>query len=331
VALYPRNFNSPASLRTLTEEIRAAASGPVIIGMDQEGGTKFSLPEPFTQWPSPAQLGAIGDSMLVRHIAEAMARELRAVGVNLNFAPMLDLHINPESPVTRGRSFGANPQHVATLGMAFIEGLWKKGGVLACAKHFPGHGDAQLDPHEELPVCHGDAQRLERRELVPFAAAIDTGVSAIMTAHILLPQIDPSQPASFSSYLLRNVLRERMGFEGVVLADDLGMGAVRKRFRADKAAVAALQAGSDIVMLCHDGKLIPPALSSVRVALQNELFRHEEWHRSGQRIRVTLESAAHRASIAQSESPDAIGCDEHRALAQQAQHLLKEKVAPPGR
>jgi beta-N-acetylhexosaminidase len=126
------------------------------------------------------------------------------------------------------------------------------------------------------------------------------------------------------------VLRERMGFEGVVLADDLGMGAVRKRFRADTAAVAALQAGSDIVMLCHDGKLVSPALSSVRVALQNELFRREEWHRSGERIRVTLESAAHSASIAHSESPDVIGCDEHRALAQQAQRLFKEKAAPPG-
>src|SRR5215472_5531688 len=151
-----------------------------------------------------------------------MALELRAVGCNLDFAPMLDLHVNPNSPVTKDRSFGADPQLVAKLGAAFARGL-HSGGVLSCAKHFPGHGDASVDPHLDLPVFEGTMGRLKSTELVPFAAAIAAGVPLVMTAHILLPRVEPEIPASLSRGILYGVLRQKMDFNGLILTDDLGM------------------------------------------------------------------------------------------------------------
>src|SRR5579863_7028974 len=216
VVLYQRNFKSAEDLLALTSAIRRAAGRPVLIGIDQEGGTRFALREPFTAWPSAAELGRLGDAESAEQIARAMALELYAVGCNLNFAPMLDLHTNAESPVTKDRSFGADPQLVAKMGVAFARGL-HSGGVLSCAKHFPGHGDAAVDPHLDLPVFEGTMERLEATELVPFAAAVAAGVPLVMTAHILLPRIDPDAPASLSRGILYGIPRQRMRFNGVIL------------------------------------------------------------------------------------------------------------------
>ena len=183
--------------------------------------------------------------------------ELRAAGCNLNFAPMLDLHVNQESPVTTDRSFGDDPRRVAKMGVAVVQGLGA-GRVLSCAKHFPGHGDAVVDPHLDLPVFMGTLERLESMELIPFTAVITAGVPLIMTAHILLPRIDPENPASLSRILLDGILRQRMGFGGAILADDLGMGAISKRYGPGAAAVQAIRAGADIAMLCHDWSAVAP-------------------------------------------------------------------------
>src|ERR1700692_2727758 len=223
VVLYQRNFKSAVGLRELALEIRQAAGRPVLIGIDQEGGTRFALGEPFTAWPSAAELGRLGDVDSVEKVAHAIAMELRAVGCNLNFAPMLDLHVNSESPVTMDRSFGPDANLVARMGAAFDRGL-RSGGVLSCAKHFPGHGDAAVDPHLDLPVFAGTMERLEAAELIPFAATIATGVQLVMTAHILLPQIDPENPASLSRTILDGILRRRLRFGGVILPDHLGTG-----------------------------------------------------------------------------------------------------------
>jgi len=314
VAIFPRNFTSLEGLRELTGEIRRAAGRPVLMGMDAEPGGPFSLPEPFTQWPTAAELGLLDDAELVERMARALGIELRAAGVNLNFAPVLDLHAHPESPVTSKRSFGSRPHHVARLGQAFLRGLRQEGGVLPCAKHFPGHGDAQVDPHEELPVFHGSAARLDEMELVPFAAAVAAGVPAIMTAHILLPEIDPRRPASLSRKLLTETLRERMNFRGAILADDLGMGAIRKRYAIGEAAIASIQAGADMVMLCHDSSAVGPAVQAVERARAAGLFPQDEWLASGERIQG-LRSAAEDTTTAGSPSLEVVGCAEHRALA----------------
>jgi len=310
VVLYKRNFRSVQRLRELTAEIRRAGR-PVLIGIDQEGGTRFALGEPFTAWPSAAELGRVGDIALVEQVARAMAVELRAAGCNLNFAPMLDLNVNPESPVTKDRSFGADPQLVARMGVAFDRGL-RAGCVLSCAKHFPGHGDTLVDPHHDLPVFAGTMERLESAELVPFAAAVASGVPLVMTAHILLPQIDPERPASLSRMMLDGILRRRMGFRGVILADDLGMGAIARLYGPGEAAIETLRGGTDVAMLCHDWPMVAPAIAAVRQAHEAGRFDAAEWDTSVDRIERTC-------ALAELPAPepalDILGCDEFRGLA----------------
>ena len=318
VAIYRRNWARVEDLRELCDEIRqAAGTANVLIGIDQEGGTKFSLPEPFTQWPSPAVLGARGDESAVEKIGAAMAAELRAVGVNLNFAPMLDVHVNAESPVTTQRSFGSDPAQVGRMGAAFVRGLWKQGGVLACAKHYPGHGDVGVDPHDDLPVSEASQDLLDSRDLPPFAAAIGAGVPTIMTAHVLLKNL-AVEPTSLSRQMLHDVLRKRMGFSGVVFADDLGMGAIRTRYGVDKAAVMALAAGSDIIMLCHDWSLVQPSLAAVQRALESYRLDDLEMRASKLRIENLLKAAS---ACAQNAPPaETVGCSAHRQLATHFHH-----------
>jgi beta-N-acetylhexosaminidase len=312
VVLYQRNFTGVERLRELTFAIREAAGRPVLIGIDQEGGTRFALREPFTAWPSAAELGRLGDIESVEQIAHAMAKELCAVGCNLNFAPMLDLHVNSESPVTKDRSFGSDPHIVARLSAAFDRGL-RSGGVLSCAKHFPGHGDALVDPHLDLPVFGGTMERLESAELVPFAAAIASGVPLVMTAHILLPKIDPENPASLSRTMLDGVLRRRLRFGGVILADDLGMGAIAKRYGPGEAAVQTLLAGTDVAMLCHDWSAVAAAIAAVRRAREELRLDEVEWRASLDRIErvcVQAETSGLRPSIG------ILGCKENQRLAE---------------
>src|SRR5712692_3236658 len=275
VAIFPRNFSSLEGLRSLTAAIRGAARRPVLIGIDQECGTKYSLPEPFTQWPSPAELGALNDPELVDRIARAAGHELRAAGVNLNFAPMLDLHTNPASPVTTERSFGAEPRNVGRLGYAFCKGMLRE-GILTSAKHFPGHGDTIVDPHQDLPVFDGTLQTLLRVDLVPFRE-VRHCTQVIMTAHILLPRIDPERPTSLSRTMLSGVLRKRLGFLGVILADDLVMGAIARRYGAGEAAVESFRAGGDMVMFCHDWSQVAPAIETVAEAYKRGSFDEAEW------------------------------------------------------
>ena len=333
VAIYPRNFRNITELRQLTYAIREAAVRPVLIGIDQEGGTKFSLGEPFTPWPSPAELGRLGDSSLVERMARAMARELRGAGVNLNFAPMLDLATNPKSPVTSGRSFGSDPQHVSKMGCAFLRGLQAE-GVLACAKHFPGHGDAAVDPHVDLPLFDGTRNHLIAQELIPFAAAIKTGVPLIMTAHILVQRIDSARPASLSRELLQSILREQLSFDGIILADDLGMGAIARRYENGESAIKTLEAGTDIAMLCHDWAAVAPALEAVAQAISEG--KRASGHDARIAARLTAQSRARiellrqrLRQIEKTDAPplDAIGCRAHRTLAATIRAKLNEPTS----
>jgi beta-N-acetylhexosaminidase len=224
---------------------------------------------------------------------------------------MLDLHVNPKSPVTMDRSFGSDPKLVAKLGAAFHRGL-RLGGVLSCAKHFPGHGDAPVDPHLDLPVFGGAMERLESAELIPFAAAIAEGVPLMMTAHILLPRIDKENPASLSRKILDGVLRRSMHFSGVILADDLGMGAIAKRFGSGEAAVRSLTAGTEIAMLCHDWSKVAPAIAAVTRARREGRFDEQEWRSSIDRIDRTC---AETQTGDSQPSLNVLGCKEHRKLA----------------
>ena len=329
VAIYPRNFGDAAGLSRLTRAIRESAARPILIGIDQEGGTKFSLGEPFTAWPSPAELGRLDDASLVEEVARAIARELRASGVNLNFAPMLDLATNPDSPVTYGRSFGSDPNHVAQMGCAFVRGLQTE-GVLACAKHFPGHGDTAVDPHLDLPRYDGTRERLIAHELVPFSAAIQGGVPLIMTAHILLPKIDSARPASLSSELLQSILRQQLSFDGIILADDLGMGAIARSYKIGESVVNTLQAGTDIAMVCHDWELVAPALQAVAQAFSGAGPHARLDPQMTTQSQARIERLRHRLrEMEKTETPplDVIGCREHRALAAEIRTRINEANA----
>ena len=222
---------------------------PLFISVDQEGGYVARLPRA-TSFPGNMGLGAAGDPALTRKVGEVTARELRACGINMNFAPVVDVNSNPSNPVIGVRSFGESADSVAELGVAMVEGLQNE-GVCATIKHFPGHGDTSLDSHIALPTVPHDKARLKTVELKPFQAAIDAGVDVVMTAHVTFPAFEPKPglPATLSRRVLTGLLREDMGFTGLIVTDAMEMGAIVKNFGLEEAAVMAVNAGADIVLV----------------------------------------------------------------------------------
>lgn len=234
--------------RRLLHEVRECLQrDEMLVCIDHEGGRVVRPPAPVTRYDyartwadRAAQVGA------------AMAAELASLGVNLDFAPVMDMDSNPANPVIGPRAFAATPEEAAMAGTAFIAAL-QGGGVMACAKHFPGHGDASVDSHESLPVIDATLETLRGRELPPFAAAVQAGVRAVMTAHILIPKVDEEHPATLSERILGGLLRGELGFQGVVFTDDVGMGAVSERFRRTENAARFLLAGGDVLTLAGAG------------------------------------------------------------------------------
>jgi beta-N-acetylhexosaminidase len=250
VILFARNVEAPEQVAELAGDLQElAADRPLWISLDQEGGRVARLRSPFTEWPPMATLGRSGDDLLAGRFARALAAELRSVGVSLDFAPVLDVHTNPDNPVIGDRALGERPEVVARLGAAIIRGL-QEGGVAACGKHFPGHGDTSTDSHVDLPVVEHPPERLRSVEFVPFRAAIDAGVAAIMMGHLLVPALDGERLSGFSPRTIDGILRSELGFSGLVLSDDLDMRACAARCSLDQASVAAIAAGCDGVLLC---------------------------------------------------------------------------------
>lgn len=235
-------------LRRLLHEAREAVEREeMLVCMDHEGGRVIRPPAPVTHFDYARTWADRADQ-----VGAAMAVELRSLGVNLDFAPVLDVHSNPANPVIGPRAFATTPEEVSIAGTAFIAAL-EAGGVLACAKHFPGHGDAGVDSHEALPSVDATLDTLRARELPPFAAAVQAGVRAVMTAHVLLPAVDEEHPATLSERILGGLLRGELGFGGVVFSDDVGMGAVSERFRRTENAARFLLAGGDVLTLAGAG------------------------------------------------------------------------------
>ncbi len=251
VIYFARNVAEPAQVAELSREAASLArEWPLWISVDQEGGRVARFRRPFTEWPPMRTLGRGGDEALAEACATALAAELRAVGVNLDYTPVLDIHTNPKNPIIGDRALGDTPEVAARFGSALVRAL-HRGGVVACGKHFPGHGDTSTDSHLELPVVEHPPDRLEAVEFVPFKAAIAAGLATIMTAHVLVPALDPDRPATLSRPIVEGVLKGSLGFEGLVISDDLGMQAVSDAWPLPEAMVAALQAGCDAVLLCH--------------------------------------------------------------------------------
>jgi len=249
VTLFARNVESPEQVLDLATAIEGSGvESPAWVSVDQEGGRVARLKAPFTVWPPMATLGRAPSPELATRFATALARELHAVGVTLDFAPVLDLNTNPANPVIGDRSLSADVRTASALGAAIVTAL-QAGGVAACGKHFPGHGDTTVDSHLDLPVVDHGPDRLRAVEFEPFRAAIAAGVAFVMTAHVVVPAIDETRPATVSAPVLR-MLRDELGFGGVIVSDDLDMQAIARTWTPPDAAVAAVAAGCDAMLVC---------------------------------------------------------------------------------
>ncbi|MGE0460926.1 MAG: beta-N-acetylhexosaminidase [Vicinamibacterales bacterium] len=250
VILFARNIEDPEQVSEVAAEAEALGRDmPAWVSVDQEGGRVARLKEPFTVWPPMATLGRAGSEELAERFARALAAELAAVGVTLDYAPVLDIHTNPRNPVIGDRALAESAGEVARLGRVLVRTL-QASGIAACGKHFPGHGDTSTDSHVDLPLVEHPPDRLRAVEFEPFRAAIAEQVAFIMTAHVLVPSLDEQRPATLSPAIVEGTLRRELGFEGVILSDDLEMKAVSARYAVPAAAVEAIQAGCDAVLVC---------------------------------------------------------------------------------
>ncbi|MBI3283916.1 MAG: beta-N-acetylhexosaminidase [Burkholderiales bacterium] len=267
VCLFRQNMQNPAQLKKFTDDLRAVLGPEALIALDQEGGAVVRptwLPAP----PSAMALGAGDDVALCRAVGAAVARGVRSLGFNWNFAPVLDLNSNPDNPVIAERSFGADPQRAGELALAWMDGSLAE-GVACCVKHFPGHGDTNVDSHRDLPSVHKSRAELEALELAPFrlAASRSNPAPAMMTAHIVYPALDAENPATMSPAILSGILREEWNYDGVLITDGMDMQAIAGRYGAGNAAVRALLAGADLVMALGDCTTQRETLDALTAAL----------------------------------------------------------------
>ncbi|QNO37905.1 beta-N-acetylhexosaminidase [Protaetiibacter sp. SSC-01] len=272
VCLFAENIVSVEQLRALTTAIREA-NPRALIAIDEEGGDVSRLHAATgSPFPGNAVLGRVDDTALTASVGAAVAAELRAAGVNLNFAPDVDINSNPDNPVIGVRSFGTDPDLVARHAAAWVE-AHEAAGVAVSAKHFPGHGDTNADSHLALPVVDLPLEVLRERELVPFVAAIAAGARTIMSSHILLPQLDAAQPATFSPRILQQLLRDELGFDGVVVSDALDMVGASGEIGIPAAAVRALAGGCDL--LCIGTRNTDAQLTEIETAIEAALASGE--------------------------------------------------------
>jgi beta-N-acetylhexosaminidase len=253
VILFERNCRNPAQVAELIEDLQDVARTkglgiPLIIAIDQEHGPVTRIKEGITILPSAWEMGRIGNSDLVRQEARITGRELAALGITMNLAPVADILLHPDNRVIGKRSFGTDPKLVSEMVIAAIEGLQEE-GVAACAKHFPGHGATKTDSHEALPTLERSRDEMAEAELIPFQSAVQANVAATMTGHLLCPVLDPNMPVTLSPSVIGGLLRKELGFEGVLISDDLLMGALNQWGSIEERGVKALKAGVDCLLV----------------------------------------------------------------------------------
>jgi beta-N-acetylhexosaminidase len=284
VILFSRNLVEASQVAELTGALKRAAGRPLLIAIDQEGGrvARLRAAQGFTELPPMRRLGELGDERLAFAAGALLGRELRAVGIDQDYAPVVDVDTNPLNPVIGDRAFSREPAAVARLGAALARGL-QSAGVAACAKHFPGHGDTSQDSHRELPRLTHPLARLEAVELPPFTALARSGVAAVMTAHVVLEPLDPVRPATLSPAVLR-LLRDTCGFDGACVSDDLEMKGISDHFPLEEAAPGALAAGVDQLLVCHTAALQHRAIDLVRAAVEAGRIPRARLAEAGRRV-----------------------------------------------
>ncbi len=266
VILFKRNVRSATQLRRLVADLHELGAGTkMLVALDHEGGRVHRLPRPFTHFPPALTVAASGDPKVVEAVGRAMGRELAAVGIDIDFAPVLDVWSNPKNRVIGDRAFGTTPTRAVRLAMALARGLGR-GGVLPCGKHFPGHGNTTGDSHFVLPRVRRSRRELDAIDVLPFRRAIAAGLPALMTAHVVYPAFD-RRPATLSSKICRDLLREKLGFDGLLFSDDLEMNAVAGRSTPGRSAVEALRAGCDMLLVCQSIEAARKAMLGVEDAM----------------------------------------------------------------
>ncbi len=336
VVLFSRNVEGPRQVRDLCREIRAAAGKgrpAPLIAVDQEGGRVRRLKdEGFTQFP-PARCYGSFCPCQAEAVAEAagrtMAAELSAVGIDIDFAPVLDVDSNPRNPVIGDRSLSRDPVQASRLGVAFASGMLSS-GIIPVGKHFPGHGASDADSHKELPVVRGSRKTLLSRDILPFRRAIRAGIPALMTAHVLYPALDRDHPATLSRKILTDLLRRDLRFRGVVFSDALEMKAITERMGIGGAAVGALRAGCDAVLVCRgDEALQDEAVEALRRACRDDAACRAAAAAANRRVSRLREAPARRE--ARRATLGQVGSRKHRELASLLhEHWTGNAPASPG-
>lgn len=253
IIFYANNVSTLEGTAKFVQSIKEANQSnpvPIFMSVDQEGGKVSRMPETVESIPSSRKVGETKDSALAETMGELLARQVQLAGFNVDFAPVLDVNSNPKNPVIGDRSFGSSAELVSRMGIAEMKGL-RSEGIIPVVKHFPGHGDTSVDSHLDLPVVNKTERQLAELEWIPFQAAVKEQVEAVMVAHILFPKLDPDHPASLSDVIIGEHLRGKFNYDGVVITDDLSMGAITKNYKLDEAALATVKAGSDILLVAH--------------------------------------------------------------------------------
>ncbi len=277
VILFNRNVKDSNTLLSLNNSLKESNKNnklPLFISVDEEGGSVTRMPRDIKRLPTNKYIGSLNNKDLSYKVGEILGEQLSYFGFNMNFAPVLDINSNPNNPVIGDRSFGNNKDIVAGLGTSTMKGIQSK-NIISVVKHFPGHGDTSVDSHVNLPVVNYDINRLNSFEFVPFKTAIQNGADAVMVGHILLPKIDNKYPSSMSYKIVTNILRKDLGFNGLVVSDDMTMGAITENYSIEEAAVKSINAGVDLLLVCQKYENTENVLKALKEAVLNGTISKE--------------------------------------------------------
>jgi beta-N-acetylhexosaminidase len=334
VILFRRNVDTVEQVLALNERVHQLAAGAPeapFVAVDQEGGRVVRLKDPLTPIPPMRAVGDARDGRLVAEVSEVIATEIGALGFNLNFAPVLDIDTNPLNPIIGDRAFGVDPESVVRAAGAYLLGH-HTAGVIPCGKHFPGHGDTLLDSHKDLPTLKHDMDRLNRVELEPFRRTVGADIPMLMTAHMMLPALDAEHPATLSEAVIDGLLRKELGYDGVVITDDLEMKAVAERYDIDEMVRLGLRAGIDIFLVCHTEAKWQRAFETlVELATNDEddLVRVLQAAERVRRLKRTMLGNQRRPWRAYEGWQTLLGCEEHRQTMARVSWEPDEELVDP--
>jgi beta-N-acetylhexosaminidase len=327
ILLFGRNIQDAQQVRELTQSLQSIAKEagqryPLLIMIDQENGMVRRFGQSTTLFPGNMALGAIGSEQIAYDIALAAGRELKALGINMNLAPVVDVNNNPANPVIGVRSFGEDPHQVARLGAAMVQG-YRAAGIITTLKHFPGHGDTATDSHLALPVIPYTMERLEAIELVPFKSAIEAGADTVMIAHMYLPALmqDEMVPSSVSHAVVTELLRKKLGFDGLIVSDCMEMQAVANTVGTEQGTVKALQAGIDLVLVSHHYSIQRGSIEAVQAAARAGVLSADRVRQAAERVLQLKARTLSWDNLSDAAALAVIGNEAHQQLRDRAYEL----------